>query len=100
MVLTGYGAALLPWFLDLDRQMYYFYAMAMAPFFIMAIALTLGDILGRAANRGERRGTGLAAVSLYVALVIANFIWLWPILTALPISTSMWTNELWLPSWR
>ncbi len=27
-VLTGYGAGLLPWFATLDRQMYYFYAVA------------------------------------------------------------------------
>ncbi len=100
IVLVAYGAALLPWFLTLDRQMYYFYAVALAPFLVMAVALTLGDILGRASNSDERRGTGLLAVCLYPGFVIANFIWLWPVLTALPISTSMWNQELWLPSWR
>ena len=99
-VLTGYGAALLPWFLTLDRQMYYFYAVALAPFMVMATALTLGDVIGPARNSDERRGTGLLAVSLYIALVIANFIWLWPILTAAPISQTMWNQQQWLPSWR
>ncbi|TSD99736.1 phospholipid carrier-dependent glycosyltransferase [Skermania sp. ID1734] len=98
--LTGYFAALLPWFADLDRQMYYFYAVAMAPFFMMVLALTLGDIIGRARNGLERRNTGLLVAALYLAIVIANFIWLWPVLTALPISPTMWSNELWLPSWR
>ncbi|NMN96604.1 dolichyl-phosphate-mannose--protein mannosyltransferase [Antrihabitans stalactiti] len=98
--LVGYAAALLPWFTTLDRQMYYFYAVALAPFMVMTIALTLGDVLGKAANPDERRGTGLLAVCLYLGVVVANFAWLWPILTAMPISLSTWNNELWLPSWR
>jgi dolichyl-phosphate-mannose--protein O-mannosyl transferase len=48
----------------------------------------------------ERRGTGLLAVALYLGLVVANFVWLWPILTALPITPEMWQQQLWLPSWR
>ncbi|QXQ15953.1 phospholipid carrier-dependent glycosyltransferase [Skermania piniformis] len=99
-VLIGYAAALLPWFLELDRQMYYFYAATLAPFLIMGVALALGDILGPARAPAERRGTGLLACCLYLGLVIANFVWLWPILTALPISTVTWNRELWLPSWR
>jgi dolichyl-phosphate-mannose--protein O-mannosyl transferase len=99
-VLTGYAAALLPWFVTLDRQMYYFYAVALAPFFVMAIALILGEILGAARASAERRGTGLLAVCLYVGPVVANFVWLWPILTAVPITPEMWQQQLWLPSWR
>ena len=44
-VLTGYCAGWLPWFADIDRQMYFFYAATMAPFLAMAIALICGDIL-------------------------------------------------------
>ncbi|MEV0297290.1 phospholipid carrier-dependent glycosyltransferase [Nocardia sp. NPDC050710] len=114
-VLTGYGAGLLPWFLTLDRQMYYFYAVPLAPFLVMAVALVLGDILGPARNfamprratdtflpalPSERHSLGLLAVCLYLGLVIANFIWLWPILTALPITPGNWHDHLWLPSWR
>ena len=43
-VLVGYCAGWLPWFADIDRQMYFFYAATMAPFLVMAIALILGDI--------------------------------------------------------
>ncbi|GAA5043308.1 phospholipid carrier-dependent glycosyltransferase [Nocardia callitridis] len=124
-VLVGYGAGLLPWFLTLDRQMYYFYAVALAPFYVMGLALVLGEILGPirrmpvAHNRvgrflaptgterrrlerqgSERRGLGLLLVCLYLGLVVANFIWLWPILTAMPITPANWNNHLWLPSWR
>jgi dolichyl-phosphate-mannose-protein mannosyltransferase len=100
VVLTGYGAAYLPWFATLDRQMYYFYAVALAPFMVMGFALILGQIIGRARASAERRGTGLMLVCLYVALVVANFIWLWPILTGMPITPDLWQQQLWLPSWR
>lgn len=114
-VLTGYGAGLLPWFLTLDRQMYFFYAVPLAPFLMMGIALVLGDILGPArpvrvarspkgtflpAPPSERYGLGLLAVSLYLALVIVNFAWLWPILTGQSITPGSWQDHLWLPSWR
>ena len=100
VVLVGYGTAFLPWLTNLDRQMYFFYATAMAPFLVMGIALVLGDVLGRARQGRERRTTGLLVVCLYVGLVVANFAWLWPILTGVPISEAHWQAELWLPSWR
>jgi dolichyl-phosphate-mannose-protein mannosyltransferase len=100
-VLVGYCAGWLPWFADIDRQMYFFYAATMAPFLVMAIALILGDILYRPRSRGpERRTLGLVVVCCYVALVLTNFAWLFPILTGQPISQATWNMEMWLPSWR
>ena len=99
-LLVGYGAGFLPWFADIDRQMYFFYAATMAPFLVMAIALICGDILHAPNQNAERRTLGLIAVSCYVAIVITNFAWLYPILTGLPISQSTWNLEIWLPSWR
>ena len=43
---------------------------------------------------------GTLAVCLYVALVITNFVWLFPVLTGMPISQQTWNMEIWLPSWR
>ncbi|MFC4605441.1 dolichyl-phosphate-mannose--protein mannosyltransferase [Rhodococcus kronopolitis] len=99
-VLVGYGAGFLPWFVTMDRQMYYFYAVALAPFLVMGLALVCGEVIGSARASLERRRTGMLAVSLYLGLVIANFVWLWPILTAVPITPEMWQQQLWLPSWR
>ena len=100
VVLVGYSAGFLPWFLDIDRQMYFFYATVMAPFLVLAIALILGDILYKPKQNPERRTLGLLVVCFYLALVIANFAWLYPILTGIPISQSTWNLEIWLPSWR
>ncbi|MBV8994352.1 MAG: dolichyl-phosphate-mannose--protein mannosyltransferase, partial [Pseudonocardiales bacterium] len=80
--------------------MYFFYMTPAAPFLVIAVTLVLGEILGRAASGTERRGTGLLVISLYVGLVVANFAWLWPILTGGSITPEHWNAELWLPSWR
>ncbi|MCX8559732.1 phospholipid carrier-dependent glycosyltransferase [Mycolicibacterium mucogenicum] len=98
--LTGYAAGYLPWFADIDRQMYFFYATPMAPFLIILITLILGDILYPRSTEPERRTLGLLVVCFYVALVITNFAWMYPILTGLPISPSTWNMEIVLPSWR
>lgn len=100
VALTGYCAGFLPWFADIDRQMYFFYAAPMAPFLIMMIALILGDVLYAPRQNAERRTLGLLVVCIYVAVVITNFAWLYPILTGLPISQSTWNMQIWLPSWR
>jgi dolichyl-phosphate-mannose-protein mannosyltransferase len=99
-VLVGYAAGVLPWFANIDRQMYFFYMAPVAPFLVLATVLVMGEILGRADASRERRQTGLLLVSLWVGAVVANFVWLWPILVGLPITPAAWEAQLWLPSWR
>ncbi|MDT7576695.1 MAG: dolichyl-phosphate-mannose-protein mannosyltransferase [Pseudonocardiales bacterium] len=99
-VLVGYGAGILPWFMDIDRQMFFFYMTPVVPFLVLATVLIMGEMLGSAGVGKERRQTGVLVVGLWVGLVVANFIWLWPILTGAPITQAMWDAQLWLPSWR
>ena len=103
-VIVGYAAGFLPWFAELDRQMYFFYATVLAPFLVMGLALCCGDILRTTRSspcrpRPERQALGIIVVAIYIGLVVANFAWLWPILTASPISPEQWHQQLWLPSW-
>jgi dolichyl-phosphate-mannose--protein O-mannosyl transferase len=46
-----------------------------------------------------RRRWGAAAVSVYLALVIADFIWMWPIFTGGLLTYQQWHMHMWLPSW-
>jgi dolichyl-phosphate-mannose--protein O-mannosyl transferase len=85
---------------NMDRQMYFFYAVPLAPFLIMAIALILGDILYQPTRNQERRTLGILVVCMYLALAITNFAWLFPVLTGIPVSQATWNMEMWLPSWR
>ncbi len=98
-VLVGYSAGYLPWFVNLDRQMYFFYATPFAPFLVLGIVLVLGDILGSRRFGVERRLLSIGVVALYVGLVVANFIWLWPILNGDPITKLHLQMETWIPSW-
>ncbi|MGH3978785.1 MAG: dolichyl-phosphate-mannose--protein mannosyltransferase [Pseudonocardiaceae bacterium] len=99
-VLVAYAAGYLPWYTNIDRQMYFFYMTPLAAFLVIGVTLALGDILGSARAGSERRGTGLLVVAIYVGLVVANFVWLWPILVGDSITPAHWNAELWLPSWR
>jgi dolichyl-phosphate-mannose--protein O-mannosyl transferase len=99
-VLVGYGAGIVPWMMNIDRQMYYFYMTPVAPFLVLATTLVMGQLLGPAAAPRERRQTGLLVVALWIGLVVANFAWLWPILVGTPITPEAWDAQLWLPSWR
>jgi dolichyl-phosphate-mannose--protein O-mannosyl transferase len=100
VVLVGYLAGWLPWLGNIDRQMYFFYAVPMAPFLMIAIALILGDILYKPGRGAERHTLGLLVVCFYLALAITNFAWLFPVLTGIPVSQQTWNMEMWLPSWR
>ncbi len=99
-VLITYLAGVLPWMIDESRQMFFFYMTPVVPFLVLGITLVLGEILGRATAGYERRRTGLLVVACYVGLVVANFVWLWPILNGDSISVEHWNAEMWLPSWR
>ncbi|ANY06118.1 dolichyl-phosphate-mannose--protein mannosyltransferase [Pseudonocardia sp. HH130630-07] len=99
-VLVGYGAGFLPWFTNLDRQMYFFYMMPVAPFLVLATTLAMGRMLGHAGQSEVRLRAGRLVVSGWVALILVNFVWLWPILVGDPITAAHWQAELWLPSWR
>jgi dolichyl-phosphate-mannose--protein O-mannosyl transferase len=99
-ILVGYGAGVLPWLANINRQMYFFYMAPVAPFLVLAIVLVMGEILGRGDAPWERRQTGLAVVGLWVGLAVANFAYLWPILVGVPITPEAWDAQLWLPSWR
>lgn len=111
---VGFAAGFLPWLLDLDRQMYLFYALNLAPFLIIAIALTLGQLLNwripepvarpgvkrYQAARLMRKYAGPIVVVGYLTLVVWNFLFFLPIYTAMPLNDMEFHMRMWLPSWR
>lgn len=88
----------LPWFQYTDRPLFAFYAICIVPFTVIALALCLGKILGPA-DGGRRRMIGAVIVGTYVALVVINFAWFYPIYTDEVLLHSSWYERMWFTSW-
>ncbi|HLY33518.1 MAG TPA: hypothetical protein VKQ07_03210, partial [Jatrophihabitantaceae bacterium] len=98
-----------PWFADLKRTMFLFYMAPLVPFLILGLTLALGTLMGPALRRtGDavrdkraltRRYWGIGGVSAFMAIVFADFVWMWPIFTGGLLTYSEWHAHMWLPSW-
>jgi len=93
-VLTGW----LPWFVFDSRPLFFFYAIAIIPFSVMAVALCAGWILGDP-HSGDRRMVGAIIIGAFVALVAANFAYIYPILTDELLPYPKWLSRMWFRSW-
>ncbi len=90
-------ATYVPWFFTTDRPEFFFYAITMVPFTVIALAMVLGLVLGP--QDGEHRRRGGIIVGVVVALVLANFAWIYPVLTDGLLTQSQWLARMWLRSW-
>ena len=95
---VGVLAGWLPWFSHDTRPVFYFYAIVIIPFTVMALALCLGRLVG-AAGSGDRRMMGAILAGAFVALVAANFAYLYPILSGAPVPYETWRARMWFKSW-
>ena len=98
-VLVAFGAGWLTWFSIPGRTMFLFYMTPLVPFLVIGVTLVLGAVLGPARASETRRLAGLVAVCGYVALVVVNGAWLWPILSGQLITYEQWHSRIWFPSW-
>lgn len=94
---VGVLAGWLPWFQYTERPLFFFYAIILIPFSVTALAMVLGLILGDPRAPGRRRAATI--VGVVVALVVANFAWIYPILTDQLLPYSAWLARMWLHSW-
>jgi dolichyl-phosphate-mannose-protein mannosyltransferase len=99
VAVVGFLSAWLPWFHYDRRPIFFYYATAMIPFTVIAVTLVLGMILGPAAGSRRRRIWGAALAGGFVALVIANFAFLYPILSDQLITHTQWLERIWFTSW-
>ncbi len=93
-VLSGW----LPWFQYTARPLFFFYAIVIIPFSVMAVAMGLGLLIGRARS-DHRRLIGGVVAGVFVALVGANFAYLYPILTDQLLPYPKWLSRMWFKSW-
>lgn len=102
-ILVVVAAGWLPWFWYADhndRTMFYFYAVAFVPFLVMALAITLGYLLGPQGAGTFRRSWGSATVGAYLLLVVVAAAALYPLWTGDVIPyDDWWSRLLRIPSW-
>ncbi|GAA3723901.1 dolichyl-phosphate-mannose--protein O-mannosyl transferase [Spinactinospora alkalitolerans] len=102
-VLLGVAAGWLPWFAYPERTMFVFYALPMLPFLVLAIVLALGLVMGR--DSGDPRYSQRARIvggvvyGVVMLLVIANFVYLYPVLSAEVIPYDQWADRMWFGTW-
>jgi dolichyl-phosphate-mannose--protein O-mannosyl transferase len=100
-ILAFVAAGWLPWFYyELDhRTMFFFYALPMEPFLILAVVYLLGALMTPPAGRPfdeRRRLTGAVVAGVYVLLVALNFAYFYPIFTGDSIPYDAWLHRMWL----
>ena len=96
-ILTAVAAGWLPWFWYADhndRTMFSFYTVSFAPFLMMAIALTLGYIVGQRDATPIRRAWGSAAVGGYLLVAVIAAAALYPLWTGDVIPYDEWWSRL------
>ena len=95
------AASILPWIpSDLHhRTMFLFYALPALPFMCLGLALMAGWALGPATAGVRRRATAATAIGVYVALVVLNFVYLYPVLAAQTLPYADWHARMWFSSW-
>ncbi len=88
----------LAWLPNAERPLFYFYAIMIIPFTATVLAMVLGKILGPA-DGGQRRRRGAFIVGAVLVLVVANFWFIYPVLTDQLMTRKMWSLRMWFSSW-
>jgi dolichyl-phosphate-mannose-protein mannosyltransferase len=94
-ILAGVVATYVPWFFFLGRTAFSFYAVAIAPFLVLAVAYAIGLILGPANADPVRRTTGAAIAGAYVLAVLVIAGWFYPIHVDAVIPYDEWLRRMW-----
>ncbi|PSL04634.1 dolichyl-phosphate-mannose-protein mannosyltransferase [Haloactinopolyspora alba] len=98
-ILAGVVATWVPWLFFTDRTIFYFYAVLIAPFLVLAVTFALGKILGEPDASPRRRAFGAAVAGGYVLVVVAIAAWFYPIHVDQVIPYDDWHQRMWFDSW-
>ena len=98
-ILTGIAAGILPWMHYAQRTIFSFYAVAFAPFMVLAATMAIGATLGRSDASGVRRAWGAAVGGAVLVTAVVIFAYFYPLYTGQTIPYSDWLSHMWFPSW-
>ena len=98
-VVVAVLAGWLPWVFYADRTIFSFYSVVFVPFLAMALALSLGTVLGPRDASAGRRSLGIVLVTGALLAVVAAAWWFLPVWTGELIDYEQWRQRMWFDSW-
>ncbi|MEP6852917.1 MAG: phospholipid carrier-dependent glycosyltransferase [bacterium] len=103
-VLLAFVAGWGSWARYTDRTMFLFYMTPLMPFLVLGVTLALGVLLGPARVPSLRMlwyrpNWRMLLVAVYLAAVVTDFVWMFPIFADIPISLASWRGHMWFQSW-
>ena len=98
VAVLGMMSTWLPWVFSSRGAMFTFYTITIEPFMCIALAMVLGIILGPSRS-GPRRQRGAIAVGVFLALVVLDFAFMYPVYTGDMMTRKAWQLRIWLPGW-
>ncbi len=99
VAVVGALSTWLPWLQYDDRPIFLFYAIAILPFTVIALTLSIGTLIGPSRLPSARRTTGVIVGGAFVILTLVNFAWFWPIWTNQMLTHSEWLDRVWFSRW-
>ncbi len=99
VAVVGTLSTWLPWMLYDERPIFYFYAIAILPFIVIALTLSIGTLIGPSRLPSTRRTIGVVVSGAFVVLVLVNYAWFWPIWTNGLLTSSEWLDRIWFSRW-
>jgi dolichyl-phosphate-mannose--protein O-mannosyl transferase len=88
VILAGFAASWLPWLLLAPARgtSFLFYLLPAVPFLCLALGYVAGSV--------ERARLGRVAIGSYAGVVLASFVFFYPVLAAVPISEDAWRARI------
>jgi hypothetical protein len=100
-ILLGYLSAWLMWVQGNERRVLFFYHMLGALIFMcLALAYALNALRRASFTWGTRRIPLASLAYAGVAVVLAGFVFFYPVWTAIPLTNSDFMMRMWVASWQ
>jgi len=97
--LIGLAATYVPWLMFPERTIFQFYTVAMMPYLVLALAVTLRVIAGRREDPLYRRQAGERTVIVFLVAAVVVSAFFYPVWTGMSVPYDFWLLHNWLPGW-
>jgi dolichyl-phosphate-mannose--protein O-mannosyl transferase len=97
--LIGLAATYVPWLMFPERTIFQFYTVAMMPFLLLGLAMTLRVIAGRRDDPLYRRQAGERTVTVFLVFAVLVSAFFYPVWTGMSVPYQFWLLHNWLPGW-